>query len=1354
MAASSSGLSSTEVTQRRLRDSVCSPQDMASGSATLGSHHLLFDHLRVFNGHKEGFDLPPLMLNIPSQQVGPHGAPAYAFGTLDRSSSMFKRLRDAISKLRRIARETEDETTKQACEAVIDAYRTYIDQIRAASGVRRIALIDGSTFLVAYTHGKLGCQMVEQEEGRKATSLDSRGRNERKNAEGLNLVQLIGDIYAKRIALGELHPDAEKIAYYVAKLLGNSEAPYPLVALVHNVVTTHYTRKGRAFTPPDGKSIAAWIGEDDERRKELLFELTRHRNLIQLKREVRGLSLRKLMEDPSFIETIDLALFDEAIFWELALFDGDGTPDNFINLIRIDWEQLWRQPIAWVVSGQSRQYFLYFKSILCLLPQMGQKIPEQRLKWLRELKVEESLIDLLCELEQENAHYQTLIEQGIVTEEELAEINLPITLPKGGILRLYQTLMAMKRCAESPEPTYWDLFEAIDPLSARAYEFLSKMEDDYVNCFRRPLPEEFLSREDIAPLLENVSEICHKPPKVQTPSESVVTVVEEAIGHLPADRQKVVLTHLKARFPRLQSLSLCSLSMSGEELVVEIKSWSHLTQLSLARTEIRFQDVHHLISQRPLLKITLGPNRNLKAAQLRQLIEFATNQSRELYMLADGERFSCLTQSWELLCRSLATGNTVFAEAIYAVGDPRNKQLLHKMAEEGCAKSIQFLQAHDPAFNPNQAEESKPYATPLHKAAGAGNSETIQALIEAGAAPDYFDSLGRTPIHIAAIEGHIEAFEELVNGGHNPVIVTEVGATALHLAVERGRVTFMRSLFEKGLAQSCVNLRNKDGKGPLHLAAAYPEIVNILLENGADPNLKTSIDGTPLQYAVRKGAAESVQLLMEKGARLDIIDRYGESPLTLALAGNWAHIATLLLEGSDAATSSSGAAVSAPISIAAASSSSAAATPPPSPSASVSPRSWRALSSSSSSPPSSPRPRRLASLRGAHFGSFTQKLLHKSPSTKVAHVTDEIIDEEKSALQKLLEALATAHTAIERNTPLKAAEAAQRACELAGPTLRPLFDPLFERAEMRYLIRSRVEPAPVYRAHYRRDRTRIEEHRLEFFSGIDLELLFFDKQEAFSDQVFKIVQEWVREYTVIWPKPTPFVCVAYGELARKEALPHPHIQLEFILEDEEHRPYFDRLQTVMRVRAVPLQAEIEFGMGKGAFVVIEGDPKLLPSGPRVHRVRRWKNSEDPLSGINDYLNEWPPGPLDVILKLSDLSYPLLMAIDGLLEYYKGPPSGAKEGIEWLLAKGRISSDDATTVKEHLETLFKWRSRAHRHFGRRMDDASSAQLEGIGLYKVDRTKLEEVHRFLSNLRASVEGVRESKRHVTQFKLGKQ
>jgi uncharacterized protein len=71
------------------------------------------------------------------------------------------------------------------------------------------------------------------------------------------------------------------------------------------------------------------------------------------------------------------------------------------------------------------------------------------------------------------------------------------------------------------------------------------------------------------------------------------------------------------------------------------------------------------------------------------------------------------------------------------------------------------------------------------------------------------------------------------------------------------------------------------GDAPLHLASrrGIIEEIKILLENGADIELRGEFSSTPLHCATFMGKLSAVKLLLLHGAKLDVKDIDGQTPL-------------------------------------------------------------------------------------------------------------------------------------------------------------------------------------------------------------------------------------------------------------------------------------------------------------------------------------------------------------------------------------------------------------------------------------------------------------------------------------------
>ena len=102
------------------------------------------------------------------------------------------------------------------------------------------------------------------------------------------------------------------------------------------------------------------------------------------------------------------------------------------------------------------------------------------------------------------------------------------------------------------------------------------------------------------------------------------------------------------------------------------------------------------------------------------------------------------------------------------------------------------------------------------------------------------------------------------------------GWTALHFAARNGQVEFARRLLE---AKADVNALGPSDETPLHLAVSQNlrSMVFMLLNYGADCNIKSKYMATPLHYVKKKSSAA---LLCRAGAKTFAKDIHGHAPVT------------------------------------------------------------------------------------------------------------------------------------------------------------------------------------------------------------------------------------------------------------------------------------------------------------------------------------------------------------------------------------------------------------------------------------------------------------------------------------------
>ncbi len=178
--------------------------------------------------------------------------------------------------------------------------------------------------------------------------------------------------------------------------------------------------------------------------------------------------------------------------------------------------------------------------------------------------------------------------------------------------------------------------------------------------------------------------------------------------------------------------------------------------------------------------------------------------------------------------------------------------------------------------------------TPLHIAAAYGHFTVVNYLLDKGADPSLKDNEDRKPIHLAATNGHLDVFETLYQRSgpiSNEVLVMQSSSM--------GHLLIVRFLLRK---HKSANFQ-VEGEYPLAVAASkgYTELVRLLLEWRANPNLPNKDGRTPLHHAVSGGHKDVVIGLLAAGADPDPLDKERWTPLHYATTRNLTEIVDVLL---------------------------------------------------------------------------------------------------------------------------------------------------------------------------------------------------------------------------------------------------------------------------------------------------------------------------------------------------------------------------------------------------------------------------------------------------------------------------
>ena len=136
----------------------------------------------------------------------------------------------------------------------------------------------------------------------------------------------------------------------------------------------------------------------------------------------------------------------------------------------------------------------------------------------------------------------------------------------------------------------------------------------------------------------------------------------------------------------------------------------------------------------------------------------------------------------------------------------------------------------------------------------------------------------------AAAFGDVDRLTELVGG--EPLLANSYsgdGFTALHFAAFFGRYEAAALLIERGAEVDAFGRGWMTGTA-MHSAVSrlQSDVVRILLDAGANPNVRQSAGWTPLHAAAMNGDLPSVELLLAAGADPTATNEEGRSVIDLA----------------------------------------------------------------------------------------------------------------------------------------------------------------------------------------------------------------------------------------------------------------------------------------------------------------------------------------------------------------------------------------------------------------------------------------------------------------------------------------
>lgn len=160
-----------------------------------------------------------------------------------------------------------------------------------------------------------------------------------------------------------------------------------------------------------------------------------------------------------------------------------------------------------------------------------------------------------------------------------------------------------------------------------------------------------------------------------------------------------------------------------------------------------------------------------------------------------------------------------------------------------------------------------------------GYDSIVKLLIENGADVNIKDSGGWFPIFYASSTGKRINFP-LEICFLKWCYLKNRKISLIHL----GQLSVLELLIQNG---ADLNVRNKHGQTALHISTKYylKKVVELLIQNGANPNLKQTEGYAPIHdaasYPIGSNGADILNILIEYGADINIQSNRGQTPLLI-----------------------------------------------------------------------------------------------------------------------------------------------------------------------------------------------------------------------------------------------------------------------------------------------------------------------------------------------------------------------------------------------------------------------------------------------------------------------------------------
>ncbi|XP_028389671.1 transient receptor potential cation channel subfamily A member 1 [Phyllostomus discolor] len=183
---------------------------------------------------------------------------------------------------------------------------------------------------------------------------------------------------------------------------------------------------------------------------------------------------------------------------------------------------------------------------------------------------------------------------------------------------------------------------------------------------------------------------------------------------------------------------------------------------------------------------------------------------------------------------------------------------------------------------------------PVHQAAFSGAKKCMEILLKYGEEHGFnrqshinFVTNGKaSPLHMAVQSGDLEMIKMCLDNGAQLELMENGKCTALHFAATQGAMEIVKLMITSYSGTGdIVNAVDGNQETMLHRASLFDhhELADYLISVGADINSTDSEGRSPLLLATASASWNTVNLLLSKGAQVDIKDHLGRNFLHLTV---------------------------------------------------------------------------------------------------------------------------------------------------------------------------------------------------------------------------------------------------------------------------------------------------------------------------------------------------------------------------------------------------------------------------------------------------------------------------------------